>query len=155
MSTIEWARPLNKSSNQQRARPMSFTSEDEIVQAEMTRGTLLLWTDHVLHSAGANRSNAPRFGAGAAYILGWLRQEENQYLAVPPETARTLPENLQKLVGYQLSGGLGFTEDVGKDPNRNASRLDPTLWGSSYPRLASRGLLCGNGEDERLRTGNV
>jgi hypothetical protein len=42
MSTIEWARPLNNSSNQQRARPMSFTSEDEIVQAEIARGSLLL-----------------------------------------------------------------------------------------------------------------
>ena len=90
--------------------------EEEVTQAEMTRGSLLLWTDHVLHGAGANRSDAPRFGAGAAYILGWLRQEENQYLAVPPEVARTLPENLQKLVGYQLSGGLGFAGELGQDP---------------------------------------
>jgi Phytanoyl-CoA dioxygenase (PhyH) len=90
--------------------------DDEIVQAEMARGSLLLWTHHVLHGAGANRSDAPRFGAGAAYILGWLRQEENQYLAVPPEIARTLPEKLQKLVGYQLSGGLGFAGELGKDP---------------------------------------
>ena len=90
--------------------------QEEIIQAEMTRGSLLLWTDHVLHGAGANRADTPRFGAGAAYILGWLRQEENQYLAVPPEIARTLPENLQKLVGYQLNGGLGFSGDVGKDP---------------------------------------
>jgi ectoine hydroxylase-related dioxygenase (phytanoyl-CoA dioxygenase family) len=116
MSTIEWARPLNKSSNQQRARPMSFTSADGIVQAEMARGSLQIWTDHVLYGAGANRSDAARFGAGAAYILGWLRQEENQCLAVPPEIARTLPENLQRLVGYQLSDGLGFSGDVGKDP---------------------------------------
>ena len=90
--------------------------EDEIVQAEMERGSLLLWTDHVLHGAGANRSEASRFGAGAAYILGWLRQEENQYLAVPPVLARTLPERLQKLVGYQLNGGLGFTGELGMDP---------------------------------------
>jgi ectoine hydroxylase-related dioxygenase (phytanoyl-CoA dioxygenase family) len=90
--------------------------EHEIVQAEMERGSLLLWTDHVLHGAGANRSDAPRFGAGAAYILGWLRQEENQYLAVPPEIARTLPENLQKLVGYRLNGGLGFAGELGQDP---------------------------------------
>ncbi len=90
--------------------------EDEIVQAEMARGSLLLWTDRVVHGAGANRSDAPRFGAAAAYILGWLRQEENQYLAVPPEIARTLQENLQKLVGYQLNGGLGFTGELGKDP---------------------------------------
>ena len=90
--------------------------EDEIVQAEMTRGSLLLFTDHVLHGAGANRSEAPRFSVGAAYSLGWLRQEENQYLAVPPEIARTLPENLQRLVGYQLSGGLGFAGELGRDP---------------------------------------
>ena len=89
---------------------------DEIVQAEMARGSLLLWTDHVLHGAGANRSDAPRFGAAAAYILGWLRQEENQYLSVPPEVARILPENLQKLVGYQLNGGLGFAGELGRDP---------------------------------------
>jgi ectoine hydroxylase-related dioxygenase (phytanoyl-CoA dioxygenase family) len=90
--------------------------EDEIIQAEMTRGSLLLFTDHVLHGAGANRSNGPRFGAGVAYNLGWLRQEENQYLAVPPEIARNLPENLQRLVGYQMNGGLGFTGELGKDP---------------------------------------
>jgi|SRR5579885_2674149 ectoine hydroxylase-related dioxygenase (phytanoyl-CoA dioxygenase family) len=90
--------------------------EDEIAQAEMGRGSVLLWTDHVLHGAGANRSDAPRFGAAAAYILGWLRQEENQYLAVPPELARTLPEKLQKLVGYQLNGGLGFAGELGRDP---------------------------------------
>jgi ectoine hydroxylase-related dioxygenase (phytanoyl-CoA dioxygenase family) len=90
--------------------------DEETIQAEMPRGSLLLWTDHVLHGAGANRSDAPRFGAGAAYILGWLRQEENQYLAAPPEVARTLPENLKKLVGYQLSGGLGFAGELGQDP---------------------------------------
>ena len=90
--------------------------KDEIVQAEMGRGSVLLWTDHVLHGAGANYSDAPRFGTAVAYNLGWLRQEENQYLAVQPEIARTLPENLQKLVGYQLNGGLGFTGELGKDP---------------------------------------
>ncbi len=37
---------------------------DEIVQAEMARGSLLLWTDHVLHGAGANQSNAPRVEQG-------------------------------------------------------------------------------------------
>jgi ectoine hydroxylase-related dioxygenase (phytanoyl-CoA dioxygenase family) len=91
--------------------------EDETFAAEMPSGSVLLWLDHTLHAAGANNSNAPRFGATVIYNLGWLRQEENQYLAVPPEVARTLPEDLQKLVGYQLHGpGLGFSGDIGKDP---------------------------------------
>ena len=77
--------------------------EDEIVPAEIARGSVLLWTDHVLHGAGANHSDAPGFGAAVAYDLGWLRHEENQYLVVPPEIARALPENLQQLVGYQLN----------------------------------------------------
>jgi ectoine hydroxylase-related dioxygenase (phytanoyl-CoA dioxygenase family) len=34
---------------------------------------------------------------------GWLRQEENQYLAVPPEVAKNLPVRIQKLLGYALS----------------------------------------------------
>jgi hypothetical protein len=50
------------------------------------------------------------------YSLGWLRQEENQYLACPPEIARTLPEGLLRLMGYQRgSVGLGYVDDM-RDP---------------------------------------
>ena len=34
---------------------------------------------------------------------GWLRQEENQYLAVPLEVAKTLPLRIQRLMGYAIS----------------------------------------------------
>jgi hypothetical protein len=34
--------------------------------------------------------------------LGWLRQEENQYLSCPPEVARELDPELQALLGYTL-----------------------------------------------------
>ena len=33
--------------------------------------------------------------------MGWLRQEENQYLAVPVDVAKELPERLQQLLGYR------------------------------------------------------
>jgi hypothetical protein len=43
------------------------------------------------------------------YCLGWLRQEENQYLSCPPEIARTFEPELQNLMGYASGGyGLGF-----------------------------------------------
>ena len=43
------------------------------------------------------------------YCLGWLRQEENQYLSCPPEIARTFELKLQALMGYASGGyGLGF-----------------------------------------------
>ena len=50
------------------------------------------------------------------YSLGWLRQEENQYLAVPPAVARGLREDVQHLIGYHLHDiFLGWVE--GQDPH--------------------------------------
>ena len=47
------------------------------------------------------------------YSLGWLRQEENQYLACPPEIARTLPEGLLRLMGYQRgSYSIGYVDNM-------------------------------------------
>jgi len=38
------------------------------------------------------------------------------YLAVPPHIARTLPENVQHLIGYKIHGAfLGWVE--GQDPH--------------------------------------
>ena len=51
-----------------------------------------------------------------SYALGWLRQADNQYLAGPPEVARSLPEQLQRLVGYAIHvPNLGWYE--GQDPS--------------------------------------
>ena len=38
------------------------------------------------------------------YNIGPLRTEENMYLAAPPHVARDFPEQLQRLVGYTMSG---------------------------------------------------
>ena len=51
------------------------------------------------------------------YSLGWLRQEENQYLAHPPEVAAEFSEQLRRLIGYDFGGSyLGFVN--GDDPHR-------------------------------------
>jgi hypothetical protein len=39
-------------------------------------------------------------------VLGWLRTEENHYLATPPEIARTLPRPAQELLGYAAHDAL-------------------------------------------------
>jgi ectoine hydroxylase-related dioxygenase (phytanoyl-CoA dioxygenase family) len=63
----------------------------------------------VFHAGGANQSGAPRIGMNLTYCLGWLRQEENQYLSCPPEIARTFEPELKALMGYGTGGyGLGF-----------------------------------------------
>ena len=43
------------------------------------------------------------------YSLGWLRQEDNQYLSCPPEIAKDLDPKLQELLGYAVGGpSLGY-----------------------------------------------
>lgn len=81
---------------------------DEILQAEMAMGDVLLWHGGTLHGAGANVSNEWRYGVFLSFSLGWLRQEENQYLDVPPAIAATLSKELRDLVGYTMHDGLGF-----------------------------------------------
>ncbi|XOV89200.1 MAG: phytanoyl-CoA dioxygenase family protein [Pseudomonadota bacterium] len=81
----------------------------EVVQAEMSAGDVLLWHGGLLHGAGANVSDKWRYGVFLSFSLGWLRQEENQYLDVPPAVAATLPKELRDLLGYKMHDqGLGF-----------------------------------------------
>ncbi len=77
-------------------------TDAELVSAAMPRGSVLLYTSSVFHGGGANRSNGPRAGIALHYSLGWLRQEHNFYLELPPAIAKTLPEQLQRLIGYDL-----------------------------------------------------
>ena len=74
----------------------------EIQSSEMPAGSVLIYTGNTIHAAGSNRSNGARSGVALHYGLGWLRQEENQYLAVPPEQARELPLQIRELMGYAL-----------------------------------------------------
>ncbi len=97
----------------QRAEP------EQICQAEMARGSVLLYTGTVLHSGGENRADAARLGLNITYCLGWLRQEENQYLSCPPHIARDLEPELQELLGYTMGNyALGYYTD----PDSNDAR---------------------------------
>ena len=81
-------------------------------QAEMGRGSVLFYDGKVLHGAGANTSSGVRRGVNITYAVGWVRQEENQYLACPPEVARTLDDDLLRMMGYtQGAFALGYVGD--------------------------------------------
>jgi ectoine hydroxylase-related dioxygenase (phytanoyl-CoA dioxygenase family) len=75
-----------------------------VVQAVMPRGSLLLYFGSTWHGGGANTSDKPRSGLINTYALGWLRQEENQYLSVPRAIADSYPDALRRLMGYQAHG---------------------------------------------------
>ena len=94
---------------------LEFTQADT-EPAEMTAGSVLLYTGAVYHGGGANRSQQTRTGLNLTYNVAWLRQEENQYLSVPREVARQLPEKLLRLMGYARGAyALGYVDDL-RDP---------------------------------------
>jgi hypothetical protein len=81
----------------------------EIGYAEMKAGSVLVYSGSVIHGGGENQTGADRVGVNITYCLGWLRQEENQYLSCPPSIARTLDPKLQALLGYAMgSYALGY-----------------------------------------------
>ena len=89
----------------------------EVINAEMSAGSVLIYLGGTLHGGGENVSATARTGLALQYSLGWLRQEENQYLAHPPEVAKNFSETLRRLIGYNYGGSyLGFVN--GDDPHR-------------------------------------
>ena len=89
----------------------------EIKSVAMPIGSVLIYLGGTLHGGGGNVSECTRTGMAMQYSLGWLRQEENQYLAHPPEVAAHFSEPLRRLIGYDYGGSyLGFVN--GDDPHR-------------------------------------
>ncbi|MFZ2028854.1 MAG: phytanoyl-CoA dioxygenase family protein [Vitreimonas sp.] len=85
------------------------------IAAEMPSGSALVFLGSLTHGAGANASTASRTGVIVSYCLGWLRPYENQFLAYPRGVVRYFPEQLQRMIGYQIHRpNLGAWE--GRDP---------------------------------------
>lgn len=84
---------------------------EEALPTEMPAGSGLIWLGGVYHGGGHNAADTPRTGLTIALDLGNLRQEENQYLAVPTEAVLAYPEEVRRLLGYdRCSPGLGWYE---------------------------------------------
>lgn len=87
-------------------------SDFQSVQASMPKGSVLIWTGWTVHGAGSNNSTSRRIGMNIDYSLSFLSQEENQFLSCPPDLARTLPREMQRLIGYsQPAGALNYFAD--------------------------------------------
>jgi ectoine hydroxylase-related dioxygenase (phytanoyl-CoA dioxygenase family) len=80
----------------------------EIVQAEMPAGSVLYWMGGLLHGAGANTARDWRYGVILTYSVGWVRQEENQYLDVPPERLAELSPEVKRIAGFDMYRALGL-----------------------------------------------
>lgn len=95
--------------------PTDFTIADTVA-AEMKKGSVLIYSGKTIHGGGPNTTGTWRRALNIDYCIGWLRQEENQYLVVPLELARALPEDMQRLIGYDFgAAALGYVREF-EDP---------------------------------------
>lgn len=83
-----------------------YGHEYDTVAAEMPAGSVLLWHGSLWHGGGANTTDQRRVGIADNYCGGMIRQQENQQLGIPLETARQFPKRLQQLCGYSVYRGL-------------------------------------------------
>lgn len=107
---------------------------DEAVPTEMCAGSGLIFLGSTFHGGGTNHSDQPRTGLTITLDLGFLRQEENQYLSVPIDIVRQYPEQVQRLLGYNACPPLmGWIEIDGQ---MNDPHVILEQWGDDGPAPA-------------------
>ncbi len=85
--------------------------------AEMPAGSLLVFDGALWHAGGGNTTtDQRRRSINFNFNLSWLRQQENQYVGIPRATWLSLPERLQRLLGFQkvnfLYGSVDYTDPL-------------------------------------------
>lgn len=83
-----------------------YPASEEPAVAVMPAGSAIVYLGSTFHGGGEHTGGAPRRGVHLSYTLGWLRTEENNYLAVPPEVACTLPQQCQEVLGYAVHDAI-------------------------------------------------
>jgi ectoine hydroxylase-related dioxygenase (phytanoyl-CoA dioxygenase family) len=88
----------------------------DVRSIEMGAGSVLIFHGSLWHGGGSNRTADDwRLGVNVQYCPGFVRQQQNPYLGIPPETAATFPDRLLELLGYRLYKGIMGHID-GKSP---------------------------------------
>jgi hypothetical protein len=84
---------------------------EDIGYAQMPAGSAVVYLGWTFHGAGHNQTaDTWRRGLHVSFCQGWLRTEENNTLATPPDIARALPLRAQQLLGYGIHRGTGMVE---------------------------------------------
>ena len=100
----------------------------DTIPAEMPRGSVLVWVGSLWHGGGANRTDERRVGIAMNYCAGYIRQQENQQLGVPPRLVKTFPRRLQELIGYSVYNGLVGHIDKSTPPRSSSPRTRGSTW---------------------------
>lgn len=91
--------------------------EELAVPLSFPAGSAVSVLGTTVHGGGSNTSaNARRRGLVIQYCVGWIRTTHSNHLMYPPDFARTLPEPVQRLLGYQLEAKHCGQLEQGVDP---------------------------------------
>jgi ectoine hydroxylase-related dioxygenase (phytanoyl-CoA dioxygenase family) len=83
-----------------------YRTHYESIPAEMPKGSILVWTGALWHGGGTNTTDETRIGIAMNYCAGWIRQQENQQLGIPPELMAEFSPRLRSLCGLGVYRGL-------------------------------------------------
>lgn len=101
----------------------------ETALAEMAAGSVLVYDGALWNGAGPHVSGGRRLSISVNYCAGWVRQEENQILGVPPELVRGWSPRVQELLGWGVYRGLlGHVGRQSPAHRLNAGRKFRPLW---------------------------
>ncbi len=108
----------------------------EVRALEMPAGSVMIFHGSLWHGGGANTTtDVWRCGVNVQYCPGFVRQQQNPYLGIPPEIAASFPDRLLALLGYRLYKGIMGHVD-GKSPGEVVfgERLAETAYRDSERR---------------------
>jgi ectoine hydroxylase-related dioxygenase (phytanoyl-CoA dioxygenase family) len=88
----------------------------EVRALEMPAGAVMIFHGSLWHGGGANTTTDEwRLGVNVQYCPGFVRQQQNHYLAIPADVAATFSDRLLELLGYRLyKGAMGHID--GRSP---------------------------------------
>jgi hypothetical protein len=102
---------------------------DGWVEAEMPAGSIVVYDGSIWHGGGANRTGEARRGIICNHCVGWMRQEEDQLLALDRDYVAQLPPRLQRMVGYSVYRGLmGHVDQVDPGTWFDPDRPSEMVW---------------------------
>ena len=79
----------------------------EVRALEMPAGSVMIFHGSLWHGGGANTTaDEWRLGVNVQYCPGFVRQQQNPYLGIPPEIAAAFSDRLLELLGYRLYKGI-------------------------------------------------
>lgn len=114
-----------------------YSKQYETLPAEMSAGSVMIFHGSLWHGGGSNTTQDDwRMGVNVQYCAGWVRTQQNQYMGIPPDTARTFPDRLLELCGFSLYKGImGHVDGSSPGAVLGEERMADTAYESPRMRL--------------------